>query len=192
MGMSYPIACLCFDGRDEEELSFLIARCGAFEARIRYWNAASPPAIAEKVALIVSRDHVSLFREVPLAGELYPRTQFLVLVKGLTEKVAALPVGDNLWYAERESDPVQIRETVMHLILGTARKEKRAVVLTRREQEVFQLVAAGLTSREICSSLSIRRSTLNTYKKHLFLKFKVRSSAQMVAASSEALYQVGL
>ena len=192
MGMRYPIACLCFDVRDEEESKRLLPESSGFEPRFCYWTARKPPVLEDQVALVVVRDYLTLFREVPVLCELYKDKQILVLVSNLREKVAALPEGENLWYADRAVDVPQLHQTLYHLLFGTARKAECSVSLTRREMEVFQLVAAGLTTQEICSSLSICRSTVNTHKKHLFIKFKVRSSAQMVAASSSARYHVDL
>ena len=189
MGMRYPIACLCFDVRDEEESKRLLPESSGFEPRFCYWTARKPPVLEDQVALVVVRDYLTLFREVPVLCELYKDKQILVLVSNLREKVAALPEGENLWYADRAVDVPQLHQTLYHLLFGTARKAECSVSLT---MEVFQLVAAGLTTQEICSSLSICRSTVNTHKKHLFIKFKVRSSAQMVAASSSALYHVDL
>ncbi len=162
-----------------------------FKPSIHYWTVANPPRLEEQLVLTLSRDHLSLFRDVPMVSEMFPQKQVLVLVDGLSEKIAALPQGENLWYCDRSGDALQLQDRLYHLLFSRGREDARAVILTKREVEVFQLVAAGLPSREICQSLAIKRTTLNTHKKHLFLKFKVRSSAQMIAACNSAFYHVG-
>ena len=57
--------------------------------------------------------------------------------------------------------------------------------LTPREQEVFQLLAEGLTNREIADRLCISEGTVKTHVKHLFERLGCdnRTQAGIIAAS---------
>jgi len=53
-------------------------------------------------------------------------------------------------------------------------------VLTKREREVLQLIAEGLTNTEIGERLFLSTTTVDTHRKHLLLKMGARNSAEMV------------
>ena len=53
-------------------------------------------------------------------------------------------------------------------------------VLTRREKEVLELIAGGLTNIEIANRLFISTSTVDTHRKNLLAKFEVRNTAALV------------
>ena len=53
--------------------------------------------------------------------------------------------------------------------------------LTAREQQVLDLIADGLTNREISCSLSISESTVENHTHHIFLKLGISNRAQAVA-----------
>ncbi|MGA3037411.1 MAG: helix-turn-helix transcriptional regulator [Vulcanimicrobiaceae bacterium] len=55
--------------------------------------------------------------------------------------------------------------------------------ITDLEQRVIALLAAGLHSKEIATKLDRRKATIEGYVRILFLKFNVRSRAQLVAAA---------
>lgn len=51
---------------------------------------------------------------------------------------------------------------------------------TRRELEVLQGIAKGLSTREIAAQLSISENTVETFRKRLISKFDARNSVDMV------------
>jgi DNA-binding CsgD family transcriptional regulator len=59
--------------------------------------------------------------------------------------------------------------------------------LTERELEVLQLVAEGLTNREIARWLFISPATVRTHLEHVFRKLGVRSRAAAVSAGFAAV-----
>jgi DNA-binding NarL/FixJ family response regulator len=54
------------------------------------------------------------------------------------------------------------------------------VVLTRREKEVLELIAEGLTNNEIASKLFIGTTTVDTHRKNLLTKFDVKNTATLI------------
>lgn len=56
--------------------------------------------------------------------------------------------------------------------------------LTRREHEVLQLVARGMTNREIARKLGLSAGTVKVYVQHIFFKLGVedRTQAAVLAA----------
>ena len=53
--------------------------------------------------------------------------------------------------------------------------------LTAREQQILNLVAEGLTNRQISSTLSVSESTVENHIHHIFVKLGISNRAQAVA-----------
>ncbi|HNR74806.1 MAG TPA: response regulator transcription factor, partial [Cyclobacteriaceae bacterium] len=53
-------------------------------------------------------------------------------------------------------------------------------VITRREKEVLQLIAEGLTNAEIAEKLFISIPTVNTHRKSILEKFDVKNTATLI------------
>lgn len=63
----------------------------------------------------------------------------------------------------------------------TLRKSKEApIVLTRREKEILELIAEGLTNNEIGGKLFISPSTVDTHRKNILIKFGVNNTAHLI------------
>ena len=63
----------------------------------------------------------------------------------------------------------------------TLREEPAScIILTKREKEVLELIADGLTNPEIAEKLFISVSTVDTHRKNLLAKFGSRNIASLV------------
>jgi DNA-binding NarL/FixJ family response regulator len=59
-------------------------------------------------------------------------------------------------------------------------QDNNHVVLTRREKEVLELIAAGMTNSEIAVKLFIAITTVDTHRKNLLAKFEARNIASLI------------
>ena len=57
---------------------------------------------------------------------------------------------------------------------------KETPVLTRREKEVLELIASGLTNQDIAGKLFISCTTVDTHRKNLLLKFEAKNVAVLI------------
>lgn len=63
--------------------------------------------------------------------------------------------------------------------------EAEIPVLTRREKEVLELIADGLTNNEIAQKLFISVTTVDTHRKNLLAKFDARNIASLIKAAMQ-------
>lgn len=59
------------------------------------------------------------------------------------------------------------------------------IVLTRREKEVLELIAGGMTNNEIGEKLFISSSTVDTHRKNLLAKFEAKNTASLIHIASQ-------
>jgi len=59
------------------------------------------------------------------------------------------------------------------------------IVLTRREKEVLELIAGGMTNNEIGEKLFISPSTVDTHRKNLLAKLNVKNTASLIRLAVE-------
>lgn len=58
-------------------------------------------------------------------------------------------------------------------------------VITRREKEVLELIAEGLTNAEIATKLFISNTTVDTHRKNLLVKFQTKNTASLVKTAMQ-------
>jgi DNA-binding NarL/FixJ family response regulator len=85
-------------------------------------------------------------------------------------------------YVVKPFDPDQLVARVRAILRrGAQEVPKQTSGLTRREQQVLQLLAQGQAQAEIASELVISTKTVGTHIEHILAKLDVRSRAQAVA-----------
>ncbi|MBS1680346.1 MAG: response regulator transcription factor [Bacteroidetes bacterium] len=62
---------------------------------------------------------------------------------------------------------------------------EEAPTLTRREIEVLQLIAEGLTNAEMAEKLFVSATTIDTHRKHLLEKFNAKNTAVLIRVASQ-------
>lgn len=63
---------------------------------------------------------------------------------------------------------------------------KEVPILTRREKEVLEQIAEGMTNQEIAEKLFISATTVDTHRKNLMLKFEAKNVAALIHLASKA------
>jgi DNA-binding NarL/FixJ family response regulator len=58
--------------------------------------------------------------------------------------------------------------------------DTNAPVITRREKEVLELIADGMTNNEIAQKLFISTTTVDTHRKNLLAKFEAKNIASLI------------
>jgi DNA-binding CsgD family transcriptional regulator len=119
--------------------------------------------------------------------------RFLVLEHSLEiygGLIALLFAGLGIWLGLKLTRP---RETVIvkevevpakgPFVQNTARIE--ALGLTPRELEILQLIASGLSNREIASQLFVSENTVKTHSSRVFDKLNARRRTQAVQIAKE-------
>jgi DNA-binding NarL/FixJ family response regulator len=59
-------------------------------------------------------------------------------------------------------------------------EDSDAPVLTRREKEVLELIAGGMTNNEIAAKLFLSSTTVDTHRKNLLAKLAAKNTAELV------------
>jgi DNA-binding NarL/FixJ family response regulator len=60
------------------------------------------------------------------------------------------------------------------------KQKKYNIILTRREMEVLELIAEGMTNNEIAAKLFVGSTTVDTHRKNLLAKFDVKNTAALI------------
>lgn len=75
-------------------------------------------------------------------------------------------------------------------VAGSLRKQDQheGPVLTRREKEVLELIANGLTNNEMAEKLFISTTTVDTHRKNLLSKFNAKNTAELVKLAIQSSF----
>lgn len=77
----------------------------------------------------------------------------------------------------------RIKQVLMNTMLES--RKKPVVKLTKREQEVLQLIAKEYTTQEIADELFLSKHTIESYRKNLISKLQVRNLAGLTRYALE-------
>ena len=104
--------------------------------------------------------------------------------------IAAMFAGLGVWLGlklTRKQEVVVVKEVPVPAALPFTLNEERLKVLgiTRRELEILELIAQGLSNREIADKLFVSENTVKTHSSRLFDKLSARRRTQAVQIGKE-------
>ncbi|MGB5262756.1 MAG: response regulator transcription factor [Lutimonas sp.] len=131
-------------------------------------------AVKPKIIVLSSYDDVKLVKEVLQIGAqgFVPKKSAGEHIVNAINKVA----NDEQYYTD------DIKEKMMQALLNRPLKDKGSqdgvlmTSLTKREKEILKFVAQQYSTREIAEELHISESTVETHRKNLMKKLKVKNS----------------
>ncbi len=103
--------------------------------------------------------------------------------------IAAVFAGLGIWLGlklTRKKETVVVREVLVAaqpFALNEARL--RELSITRREHEILELIATGLSNREIAEKLFVSENTVKTHSSRLFDKLSAKRRTQAVQIGKE-------
>jgi len=104
--------------------------------------------------------------------------------------VAAVFAGVGIWLGQRltrRTETVVVREVLVEAPTSFVRDESRLASLgiTPRELEILQLIAEGLSNREIAERVHVSENTVKTHSSRVFDKLGARRRTQAVQLGKE-------
>ena len=156
-----------------------------------------PPLNPDVIVMDIKLPDGSGIEGVAKLKRLLPRTQIMMFtVFADTEAIfKALEAGANGYLLKRatpetliqaireiQNGGVPMTGEIARKVMASFRKkaQPKTDVLTAREEEILQLLAKGLISKEIARQLEISVDTVNTHLKHIYEKLHVRSRTEAV------------
>jgi len=117
------------------------------------------------------REYMEAMRDAGAKGYLQKETSADALVQAIKQVAAGKQIFPGLESLTAETSPATISPLS---------------VLTRREREVFFLVAAGNTSKRIAELLTMSLKTAENHRSNIYKKLNVSSSAELIRLAGKA------
>ena len=104
--------------------------------------------------------------------------------------VAAVFAGVGIWLGlklTRHTETVVVREVMVEAPINFVRNQARleSLGITPRELEILELMAAGLSNREIAERVHVSENTVKTHSSRVFDKLGARRRTQAVQLGKE-------
>jgi len=74
--------------------------------------------------------------------------------------------------------------TCLHRIFEQPEQDEDILLPTDREKSILQLVGHGYSTKEIAEKLNIAFNTVETHRKNLFIKYNVKTMAELICYST--------
>jgi len=145
-----------------------------------------PDHSGETLARLISRDYpaIGIIALTNLDNVYYIRSMFKAGARGYVLKTAPEEVLaeaiQKVYDGERFMEG-GLRELVLQASLTDGVQRNPQLLLTKREQEVLQLIASNLTSKEIAENLFLSKRTIDHHRNNLLLKLNVKNTAALIA-----------
>lgn len=160
---------------------------------------------ADLVLLDIEMQTIDGIETAKTIRELYPETRILMITMyshiNQIKKLMRIGVNGIILKENGQSELLRAIETVFaghnyhstevtnalvnHLNPNNRPTGLQRVSLTKREFEVLQCVAEGLTSPEIADKLFIAKTTINTHRKNIMEKLEVKNVAELIRYATE-------
>src|SRR5258707_14507634 len=112
----------------------------------------------------------------------YKFTVFDMSVEMYIGLIAVLFVGLGIWVGRRLT---RVKVIIPEAEFTIDDAEMKRLGITKREQEVLQLIAAGMSNKEIAEKLFVSTSTIKTHTSNLFLKLDASRRTQALQRAKE-------
>lgn len=104
--------------------------------------------------------------------------------------IALMFAGLGIWLGlklTRKEEVVVVREVAVSSAVPFALNQERVreLGITRRELEILELIAAGMSNREIAEKLFVSENTVKTHSSRLFDKLSAKRRTQAVQIGKE-------
>lgn len=146
-----------------------------------------PDHSGETLARIISKSYpsVGIIALTNLDNVYYIRSMFQAGARGYVLKTAPEEViveAIEKVLAGEQFLEAKLQELVLQSSLSdSVHQRKPHLLLTKREQEVLQLIASNLTSKEIAETLYLSKRTIDHHRNNLLLKMDVKNTAALIA-----------
>lgn len=144
-----------------------------------------PGKQGDELAKIISRKYpdIKIIALTNLENVYFIKSMFQAGVMGYVLKTAREDVlleAIRTVYAGSQFLEATLREQVMQHTLSSGHKNSENPLLTQREREVLQLIAANHTSREIAEMLFLSKRTIDHHRNSILLKLDVKNTAGLI------------
>ncbi|WP_322975335.1 response regulator transcription factor [Aporhodopirellula aestuarii] len=178
----------------------LIGTYGAVEVAQRSLQNRDDRNMPDVILLDLNLPGISGLDAIPSFEKLYPNAKIIALTQSEQEAdvVRAISLGA-AGYLLKSATVTDIKTAIRGVMTGEATLDSRVAKyvltalrasqsvepieghLTPRELEVLELLADGLTKKEIARSLQLSTSTISTHVVHVFEKLKVPNAPAAIA-----------
>ena len=128
----------------------------------------------------------------------FPGTQVIALSTFKQRSFVTQMIGNGAaGYLVKSADREEIETAIQSVLAGkmyfsneignipASINEDEAPTLTKREKEIMQLIAEGMTSSEIAAQLFLSTYTVDTHRKNLLTKFEVNNTALLIKMAAK-------
>ena len=128
----------------------------------------------------------------------FPSTQVIALSTFKQRSFVTQMIGNGAaGYLVKSADREEIETAIQSVLAGkmyfsneignvpASTNEDEAPTLTKREKEIMQLIAEGMTSSEIAAKLFLSTYTVDTHRKNLLTKFEVNNTALLIKMAAK-------
>jgi DNA-binding NarL/FixJ family response regulator len=145
-----------------------------------------PDHSGETLARIITKSYpsIGIIALTNLDNVYYIRSMFKAGVLGYVLKTAPEEVileAIEKVYSGEQFLEARLRDLILQSSLTDNNQRNPHLLLTKREQEVLQMIASNLTSKEIAETLFLSKRTIDHHRNNLLLKMDVKNTAALIA-----------